>query len=193
MLQITDRAKTKLQFFMQDRSSQEWGVQIRPQGSGFHLSLTQLNPLHSHDQLLETEGFKFVFDQALAKKLEEAKVDYVETAWNAGFKVELPPAPIPTINFNQSSLDTSLPQVQKIQQLIKDEINPALESHGGFVELLNYQDDIVYLKMGGGCQGCASSVATMKQGIERRLRQEIPEIREVIDQTDHAAGENPYL
>ena len=92
-----------------------------------------------------------------------------------------------------SELDESLPQVQKIQKLLREEINPAIADHGGFVELLNYKNDVVYLKIGRGCQGCASSQATLRQGIEARLREEVPEIVEVVDQTDHASGANPYF
>jgi len=80
----------------------------------------------------------------------------------------------------------------KIQEMINVQINPAVAGHGGFIELLDYKDGIVYLKMGGGCQGCGMANVTLKQGIERMLQEEFPEIRQVIDQTDHAGGTNPY-
>ena len=80
----------------------------------------------------------------------------------------------------------------KIQELIDYQINPAVAGHGGFIELLEYKDGVVYLKMGGGCQGCGMANVTLKQGIERMLREEMPEIQQVVDTTDHAGGSNPY-
>jgi Fe/S biogenesis protein NfuA len=80
----------------------------------------------------------------------------------------------------------------KIQELIDYQINPAVAGHGGFIELLNFKNGIVYLKMGGGCQGCGMANVTLKQGIERMLREELPEIQQVVDTTDHAGGTNPY-
>jgi Fe/S biogenesis protein NfuA len=80
----------------------------------------------------------------------------------------------------------------KIQEVIDSMINPAVAGHGGFVELIDVQDDRVYLAMGGGCQGCGAADITLKAGIERLLKEEIPEIAEVLDTTDHAAGSNPY-
>ncbi len=80
----------------------------------------------------------------------------------------------------------------KVQDVIDTMINPAVAGHGGFVELIDIQDSRVYLAMGGGCQGCGAADITLKAGIERLLREEIPEISEVLDTTDHASGENPY-
>ena len=81
---------------------------------------------------------------------------------------------------------------QKVQELIDSMINPAVAGHGGFVELIDVQDNRVYLQMGGGCQGCGAADITLKQGIERLIKEEIPEIAEVLDATDHSAGSNPY-
>jgi Fe/S biogenesis protein NfuA len=81
---------------------------------------------------------------------------------------------------------------QKVQTLIDNAINPAIAMHGGFVELLEVKDKVVYLAMGGGCQGCGMANVTLRHGIEALLRDEVPEIAEVVDATDHAAGTNPY-
>ena len=80
----------------------------------------------------------------------------------------------------------------RVEQLLETQINPAVGSHGGWVELLGVQGNNVFLQLGGGCQGCGMADVTLKQGIETLLRQEIPELGEVLDQTDHAAGRNPY-
>jgi len=80
----------------------------------------------------------------------------------------------------------------KVQDLIDTMINPAVAGHGGFVELIDVQDNRVYLQMGGGCQGCGAADITLKSGIERLIKEELPEVVEVLDTTDHGAGANPY-
>ena len=80
----------------------------------------------------------------------------------------------------------------KIQKILDEMINPAVASHGGFVSLLDVKENFVYLMLGGGCQGCGMVNVTLKQGIEATLKEEIPQIAGVIDQTDHAGGTNPY-
>jgi Fe/S biogenesis protein NfuA len=80
----------------------------------------------------------------------------------------------------------------KVQELIDTMINPAIAGHGGYVDLIDVQDNRVYLQMGGGCQGCGAADITLKSGIERLIKDELPEVVEVLDTTDHASGANPY-
>ena len=80
----------------------------------------------------------------------------------------------------------------KIQRILDEMINPAVASHGGWVELLDVKENIAYLRLGGGCQGCGMVNVTLKQGIEATLKEEIPQLAGVIDSTDHAGGANPY-
>src|SRR3990172_8169518 len=76
----------------------------------------------------------------------------------------------------------------KVQELIDSTINPAVAGHGGFVQLVEVKDKKVYLQMGGGCQGCGAADVTLKAGIERLIKEELLEIEEVLDATDHAPG-----
>lgn len=80
----------------------------------------------------------------------------------------------------------------KVQQLLDESINPAVANHGGYVQLIDVKDNTVYIQMGGGCQGCGMADVTLKAGIERMIKEEIPEVVEVLDTTDHASGNNPY-
>lgn len=82
--------------------------------------------------------------------------------------------------------------VKTIKEIIESRINPAIASHGGYIELLDVKNRDLFIRMGGGCQGCAASTATLKQGVEQMLKEEIPDLGQIIDTTDHAAGENPY-
>lgn len=79
-----------------------------------------------------------------------------------------------------------------IEGILAEKINPALASHGGWVKLVRIEGQDVFVEMGGGCQGCASSRATMKFGIERAIKEAVPSVRNVVDATDHDAGVNPY-
>jgi Fe-S cluster biogenesis protein NfuA len=87
---------------------------------------------------------------------------------------------------------TNVEMMEKVQTLIDDMVNPALASHGGFVELVGVEDGVISMRMSGGCQGCGAAQLTMAQGIELLIRDEIPEVKKIVDVTDHAAGENPY-
>ncbi|GAB4320798.1 MAG: NifU family protein [Candidatus Zixiibacteriota bacterium] len=80
-----------------------------------------------------------------------------------------------------------------VADLITREINPAVASHGGFVSLIDVRGNTVYLELGGGCQGCGMAHITLKQGIERAIRDKVPGVGEILDTTDHAAGTNPYF
>ena len=79
-----------------------------------------------------------------------------------------------------------------IGDLLEREINPAVAAHGGFVELIDVKKNNVYLRLGGGCQGCGAADVTLKQGIEKAIRDLVPRVGEILDTTDHAAGRNPY-
>ncbi len=79
-----------------------------------------------------------------------------------------------------------------VKNLLDQEINPAVAAHGGFFTLLDVKDNNVYVQLGGGCQGCGMADVTLKQGVEQRMREVLPEMASLIDTTDHAAGSNPY-
>jgi Fe-S cluster biogenesis protein NfuA len=81
---------------------------------------------------------------------------------------------------------------QKVQEVIDTAINPAVAAHGGVVTLLDVHGNNIFLEFGGGCQGCGMVSVTLKYGVEKLLRDRIPEIGQILDTTDHAAGTNPY-
>lgn len=79
-----------------------------------------------------------------------------------------------------------------VREILDRQANPAIASHGGHVAVEQVSDGIVRLRMSGGCQGCAASAATLREGIETMLRAALPEIRDIVDVTDHEAGTAPY-
>lgn len=80
-----------------------------------------------------------------------------------------------------------------LQEAIDKEINPGIAGHSGNISITGIQGNTVYIKMGGGCQGCAASSVTLRQGVETTFRMVAPHMGALLDETDHAAGENPYF
>ena len=121
-------------------------------------------------------------------KLRGSTLDHVEPT---GLVIRNPNRPSPTIAHAVDVLDGSVEE--KLVTLLDGEINPSLASHGGFARLERIEGDVAYITMGGGCQGCGLAKLTLTEGIKATIEDRIPEIREVVDVTDHAAGENPFF
>ena len=85
------------------------------------------------------------------------------------------------------------PVAARVQEVLDRQINPSVAAHGGYVDLLDVRDGAAYVQLGGGCQGCAQVDVTLRQGIEVAIKAAVPQITQVIDSTDHAAGMNPYF
>jgi Fe/S biogenesis protein NfuA len=81
---------------------------------------------------------------------------------------------------------------QRVIQVLEQQINPSIAAHGGRADLVAVEGDTAYLRLSGGCAGCGMAAVTLSQGIEVALCESVPEITQVIDVTDHAAGTNPY-
>jgi IscR-regulated protein YhgI len=102
-----------------------------------------------------------------------------------------PVAPKPSAAAAGVADDDSL--YERVADLFERQVNPMVAGHGGRVELIDVQDAVVMVRMAGGCQGCGMADVTLRQGIEAMLHQEIPEVKGIVDITDHAAGSNPYF
>jgi Fe/S biogenesis protein NfuA len=119
-----------------------------------------------------------------------ATLDLPSAAGQGGLVIRNPNRPDPMSAYD---VELSGTVTERINQLLDQSINPALASHGGFAKLEQIIDDTkAVVTMGGGCQGCAVSAMTLRDGIQKSILEHIPEITEVLDATDHAAGENPF-
>jgi len=123
-------------------------------------------------------------------KLRGAVLDLPAAAGQAGLVIRNPNRPNPMLDVADLTLTGDA--AEQIQQLLAQSINPSLASHGGFATLLGVEGSTAYLTMGGGCQGCSMSQATMVDGIATAIREAIPEITDIVDATDHAQGQNPF-
>ena len=84
------------------------------------------------------------------------------------------------------------PEGKAILEVLENQINPSVAAHGGHISLVDVQDDTVYIRLEGGCQGCGMADVTLKQGVATEIRRVVPSITNVLDVTDHAGGSNPY-
>ncbi len=122
-------------------------------------------------------------------RLFGAVLDLPTAPGQGGLVIRNPNRPNPLVGAN---LELTGDTADKVQQLLAEAINPGLAAHGGFASLVGVDGERVFLTMGGGCQGCSLSAQTMVQGIQSAILEAIPEVTEVIDATDHTAGENPF-
>jgi Fe/S biogenesis protein NfuA len=82
---------------------------------------------------------------------------------------------------------------QKVVEVLERHVNPSIAMHGGHAELAGLKEGVAYLRLSGGCQGCSMAAVTLRQGIERSLKDLVPEVVGVADVTDHTSGSNPYF
>ena len=185
MLTVTEAAKRKILSVIQAHGKPGDGLRIAIVGrssAGFtyDLQLVEEGDAEAEDVIVNAGDFPVVIDADSVPHMRDVIIDYVEELQQSGFRIGNP---------NPVWTD---PKAMAIQELLDTQINPAVASHGGHVELVDVHDDIVYIRFGGGCQGCGMVSVTLNQGVEQAIHEAFPEIREIVDVTDHAAGTNPY-
>ena len=188
MITITDRANGKFREITEAEGRTGQGLRVIVSNGGtaapeFALNFVEPDNAGDDDVVVDAGALKIYMDPDSAKFLEGASIDFVDELGQSGFKVEAPNAGIST---------PTGPIAESVQRSLEDKVNPAIAAHGGFVELVAIEDDTAYLKFGGGCQGCGMINVTLKQGVEKILFEDVPEITKVMDVTDHASGTNPY-
>lgn len=143
--------------------------------------------LGGDEHVIQYEGFNAFVAPDHAAYLEGAQIDYRPSRMGGELVIDAPKLKA----IDDEAADSI---IARIQQVIMREINPALAAHGGQCALVSLEaDGTALLKFGGGCQGCSMVATTLKEGVEKTLRERIPEIARVVDATDHRSGTNPYL
>ena len=138
------------------------------------------------DILMEIDKISVFLENESLPFLEDCKVDYNPDKFGGQLTIRAPNAKIPSLKENSSIED-------KINYYLYSEVNPSLASHGGEVSLVEVIDSSkAVLKFGGGCQGCGMVDLTLKNGVEKTLIDNIPEITEIIDSTDHTFKDNAF-
>ena len=197
MVTFTDTAREHIFKALQKSEGEKSSLRLEAKMNGtveFSYSMKLVTPDEKaeDDVVFDGGGFDVIVDPKSAENLEGASVDYEDKVMRSGFKFHNPNTPeLPTFG-DGSRPDLSGPVAERVQRLIDSEINPSVAAHGGVVHFTGMKDGKAYLSFGGGCHGCGMVDVTLKQGIEARIKEVIPEIEEVVDTTDHAEGENPY-
>lgn len=140
----------------------------------------------SQDELVEYEALTAWFDAASLPYLEDALVDYASDRMGGQLTIKAPNAKLPRVDENSSIED-------RINYVLYNEVNPGLAAHGGEVSLMEVIDgEVAILRFGGGCQGCGMVDLTLKDGVERTLLEQLPQLKAVRDITDHSDRSQAY-
>lgn len=156
----------------------------------YDLAFLELDDAPDDDIRWEIGDLSLLVPSDDREKLAGSTLDLPNNPTQGGLVVRNPNRPNPLGDMGTLELTGELPE--RVGQLIAERINPALASHGGYATLIGVEGSTAYVTMGGGCQGCSMSAATLTEGIRSAILEAIPEILDVIDATDHSAGENPF-
>lgn len=196
MIEITPAARERIEGLVQSGVIQDPALRIAldpaaksPLSREYDISLVERDDRQKTEIAINVDGIRVFLNLDTSNLLSGALVEWVDGS--GGFRVSDPKSRAAPER-PKAELALSGPMADRVQRVIDEVINPGIAAHGGFVELVDVSEDTLYLRMGGGCQGCAASAATLRQGIERMVRQEVPEIENIVDVTDHTAGANPY-
>lgn len=203
MIQLTDNARAKIQSLVDAEVVRDPALRIAlargadaprsPLDRPYEITLVEREDKERTEIAINLEGIRVLLNLDTSNLLGGATVDW--DGQDGGFRVETPEArrraEAPAVSASGAA-GVSGPLAERVQRVLEELINPRIASHGGAVEMVDLADDTLYVRMSGGCQGCAASAATLRQGVERMVREEVPEIREIVDLTDHTSGANPY-
>ena len=190
-VRFTEAAHAKVRELLAGKSG-ALRILVQNPGMGapaYGMALEESDRPEPGDTVVDAGGFTVLIDAQSVPLVNGVTVDFVDDPLRPGFKVEAPPPPPPSA---RPDLDLSDPKVAAIQAVIDRQVNPGIASHGGQATLIDVKGDVVYVELGGGCQGCSMASVTLKQGVEQMIKHAVPQIREVVDVTDHASGLNPF-
>ena len=160
----------------------------------YDLSFLDIDQARSDDRRVDFGDLIVIIAAKDVEKFDGASLDMSEDPDAPGLTIDNPNTPSPAMIGNPADLPELKGELaEKVQAVLENQINPAIASHGGAAQLIGVEGNDIYLRLGGGCQGCGMAQVTLTQGIEASLREAVPEIGNIIDATDHAAGENPYF
>jgi Fe/S biogenesis protein NfuA len=192
MITITEPAQTYLSGLLAKQDAEVRGIRVFINDPGTPRAETCIAYCRDADIREEDErhefpgGFVAWFEARSLPFLQDAFVDFAEDRMGGQLTIKAPNAKLPRVGADSSLED-------RINYILYNEVNPQLAAHGGEVSLVEIAEGpVAVLKFGGGCQGCGMVDATLKHGVERSLLEQLPELKEVRDVTDHSKRENAY-
>lgn len=186
MIAVTELAQSKIREVIATERDVGNLIRVRarkaaPYRFDYEIHFIEAEEIEADDVQESIEELVFVADPASAANLEGATIDFVE-GQPGGFKFDNPHA--------KRSFDD--PLETELNDFIEDAINPRIAAHRGHITLHGIKDRVVYLEMGGSCQGCGMAAMTLRQGVETQIRERFPDLGEIVDVTNHDAGTNPF-
>ena len=183
LLQVAEPERQAMWIEVTGTSANQWTCSI---------SLKPLDAAAPHDAIVRHRDLAIVVPECDFDKVRGATIDWLDDPFGtSGLRVENPNTPSPAIGAPPPA-DLSGDVAQRVIQVLDQQVNPTIAAHGGRAELVAVEQGTAYLRLGGGCQGCAMSALTLREGIQSAILGSIPEITAVEDTTDHASGENPF-
>ena len=197
LIAVTERAIGKVQEFragVDDPDSTAMWVEITGVHRGeftYNLALKPLASATPDDAVTHARDLPVVIPARDVEALRGAEIDWSDDLMRGGLMVRNPNRPSPVVD-GPPPEDLQGDVAERVAQVIERQVNPAIAIHGGQAQLVGVESDTAYVRLGGGCQGCGLASVTLDQGIESAILQAVPEVRRVVDVTDHAAGTDPY-
>jgi len=194
-LRITDAARDMvLELRSREHEPEGLGLWVEVIGvdlSGFayDMAFLRLDEVEPTDEARDHDGLTVVVPSHSVAALDGATIE-LDGKLGGGLQIDNPNSPSPLLGTPPAELHGDVSE--RVTQVIDQQINPAVASHGGSCELIAVEGDTAYVRLGGGCVGCGMSSVTLKQGIVAAITASVPEVVNVVDQTDHASGTNPY-
>ncbi|WP_370978638.1 Fe-S biogenesis protein NfuA [Agaribacterium sp. ZY112] len=188
---ITDSAQEYLKGLLDKQGNEGTGIRMfvaNPGTAKAETCIAYCKPGEEQedDVKIELNGFDAYFDGPSVPFLDEAKVDYSPDKMGGQLTIRAPNSKMPKLS-EDSTLE------ERINYVLFNDVNPGLAAHGGDVSLIGVTEDkIAILKFGGGCQGCSAVDMTLKQGVEKTLIEQVPELTGVRDETDHTDKSHAY-
>jgi Fe/S biogenesis protein NfuA len=199
MLAITNAAYDKVMgFLLQEAEPERQAMWLEVTGTSGNqwtcsIALKPLDAAAPYDAVVRQRDLAIVVPERDFDKVRGATIDWLDDPFGAhGLRVDNPNTPSPAIGAPPPA-DLSGDVPQRVIQVLDQQVNPTIAAHGGRAELVAVEQGTAYLRLGGGCQGCAMATVTLSQGIETAIIQAVPEITSVVDVTDHQTGTNPYF
>ena len=191
IIKITKSAEEYLSQLIQDKNETDLSIRIFIADPGTPKAETCLayckpDEAMPDDMILNLDLITVNLEKRSIPFLKDAEVNFDNDTFGGQLTIKAPNARLPNISADS-------PVEDRINYVIYNEINPMLESHGGEVSLVEFNNENeAVLQFGGGCQGCGMVDVTLKDGIEKTLIEQIPEVKAVKDLTDHSIDDNAY-
>jgi|EndMetStandDraft_6_1072998.scaffolds.fasta_scaffold105267_2 Fe/S biogenesis protein NfuA len=192
MIDITERAQAHFQRLIAQQGDDGLGVRLRVVEAGTpaaqcELEFCEASELTGDEWTIECTGFNLYVDGESMRWLDPANIDYEMTPTGSQLNIRAP-------RIKGDAPGEGAGVVERVKYVLESEVAPQIASHGGRISLVEVTaDGIVVLRFGGGCHGCGMVDVTLKNGVEKTLRERVPEITEVRDVTDHETGDAPYF